>query len=702
MPNSFMSRIFHPAFLFLFFISIFFVLIHSCKRELSVEQQGRPSVGILDGITGRANLQGFIFDENYMPVVGATVKVGTYTAVTNSYGIFFFSNISTSLHNTVITVDKPGYFTQVKSMMVMEGTDNFIKAQLIPKVLVKTVEASIGGEITLSSGAKLVLPSSGIIDKKNGTPYNGKVNVYMAWMDPSQYNILYQMPGDLRGVTQDDNERMLITYGMLKVELESEANQPLQLAPNKKASLTFPVPSALQNEAPVSVPMWFFDEQKGRWLEEGSAAYKGGQYQTEVNHFTDWNVDVPYPEPLIKFCVVVVDENDKPYANSHVLIRRPNDSWGAHGYTNSNGYLCGLIPAKTPLKLEILGEPSCEQALLSTPIGPFNSTVDLDTILVRRNPEKTITVKGEAVDCNNKPVASGYIQATIRSQGFIGKVTNGKFEFTLTRCPSDKEITVFGYDEATKRLSDQQERKITGNSIDMGKIKICGDPENTLNIGLYAHYALDGNANDQSENLLHGVLMGNPAGANNRKNAANKAYRFLPPDNTVPRQGQYVAMPNTAAGNLLPLTISLWIKMDAAMNGNGNILSKYVPAMWNGIQVLAAGDTAAKKYYIIPWYLNSPSNRLIGDYGEPSFHVEVPPSKWVHFVFTVDYKEARIYLDNTLIATKPWTGTAKPSTNGLDWKIGGLYNGWFMGDIDDVRIYNRVLLDYEMKHLFEN
>jgi hypothetical protein len=166
---------------------------------------------------------------------------------------------------------------------------------------------------------------------------------------------------------------------------------------------------------------------------------------------------------------------------------------------------------------------------------------------------------------------------------------------------------------------------------------------------------------------------------------------------------QYIDIPNTADKNPLPFSVSLWVKADTTMNStNGNLFNKYRPALWNGFQLIFGKDLAAKKYYVIPWYLNSGQNRLIGDYGEPPFNTEVPGDKWNHFVFTVDETEGIMYLNNVKVGTHPWTGTAKPSSNGLNWKIGGKYVDWFKGSIDELRVYNRALKDFEVQYLFEH
>ena len=682
----------------------------SCRKDFSLEKMGLD-IPIDNSIKVKASIQGIIYDETGLPVIGASVKTGASTTLTNETGAFFFNDIETSANLTVLAIEKDGYFSQYKSTVVAEGTDNFIKAQLLKKTLSGSFDVTTGGTVKLSSGALLNITPNAVVSAGNGRPYTGKVNVYMYWMDPSKQTVLNSMPGDLRGLNENGQERMLITYGMMNVELESADGQKLQMDSTKPASLEFPVPTTMQGSAPANVPMWHFDTKKGIWINDGMASLAGNVYKTSVKHFSCWNVDVPYTEPLIDFCVYILDEKKKPYLNAHVLVRREEDRWGAHGYTNCDGYVCGKIPANTPLILEILGEEECEGKLVGVKIGPYTKKVKGDTIILEKKLEQTVTVSGKAVDCDGKPVTKGYIQANIKGAGYIGRVRNGKFEFTLTKCADSKTLDVFGVDEKNGRLSDPKTLAITGKEMDLGTITICGDPNKTTTMGLMGYYPLDGNANDLAVSPVNGTLIGGPAFVADRKGNAGKAVSFLPAvpfDSTKPqvpaKAGQFVDIPGSANRNYLPITVSFWCKLDADAPIHGNILNKYVPAAWNGIQLLYEKNTATGKYFLYPWYLNSQSNRIIGDYGEAPFNFELPTNKWMHIVMTVNDKEAAVYLDNKLVGQKKWTGTARVSTNGFNWKIGGTYdyNNWFKGAMDEVRIYNRVLLASEIKHLFEN
>jgi hypothetical protein len=73
---------------------------------------------------------------------------------------------------------------------------------------------------------------------------------------------------------------------------------------------------------------------------------------------------------------------------------------------------------------------------------------------------------------------------------------------------------------------------------------------------------------------------------------------------------------------------------------------------------------------------------------------------WYQLVFTLDVNGGKIYLNGQLIDSHNWTGTAGPSNSNDLWKIGGKWDYWFNGKIDDVAIWNRVLSPLEVQEIY--
>ena len=70
---------------------------------------------------------------------------------------------------------------------------------------------------------------------------------------------------------------------------------------------------------------------------------------------------------------------------------------------------------------------------------------------------------------------------------------------------------------------------------------------------------------------------------------------------------------------------------------------------------------------------------------------------WTHLAATYDGTTARLYVNGTQVASQAQTGDIATSTNAL--QIGGdsIYNQFFQGAIDEVRIYNRALSAAEIQ-----
>jgi uncharacterized protein (TIGR02145 family) len=214
--------------------------------------------------------------------------------------------------------------------------------------------------------------------------------------------------------------------------------------------------------------------------------------------------------------------------------------------------------------------------------------------------------------------------------------------------------------------------------------------------GLVAWYPFNGNANDESGNSLNGKVD-KAILTKDRFGILNKAYYF--------DSSRVITIPETVNKNLFTLSVSLWVQIDTSkVSGLGNLFGKYIAASWNGFlihstrRVDSVGNVTFK---IVPWYIRDANNRLLGLYGEEDFATDLIPGKWHHFVFTVGKDKGAAYLDGKLFDTHLGTGNSGESSNPYLWQIGGLYNDWFKGNLDDIGVWNRELTSEEVKNLYD-
>jgi hypothetical protein len=278
-----------------FLLSIFFC---SCKKNM-VDENYTPIVNpvIPDFATKiNASVNGFITDENGEAIEGAMITAGIITTTTDEYGYFKINNASFAKSAGFIQVSKAGYFTGYSSFLPVQGKLVFTRLQLIPKTNISSVDSDAGGAVSVNGGATVTLPASAVVVAATNAPYSGSINVAAHWFNPADMSAtLLTMPGDLTGVDSAGHLNVLQTFGMLAVELTGNSGELLQVALGKKASLHFPLPTSLQAAAPSYIPLWYFDETKGVWKQEGHAVKNGNSYDGEVSHFSFWNCDVGLP-----------------------------------------------------------------------------------------------------------------------------------------------------------------------------------------------------------------------------------------------------------------------------------------------------------------------------------------------------------------------------------------------------------------------
>lgn len=90
--------------------------------------------------------------------------------------------------------------------------------------------------------------------------YNGKVNVYVHYFNPTDPDMYATMPGNLEGIDEDGVNVQLNTFGMALVEMEDANGRKLNLKEGQTAELKIKLPEALQNDAPQSIPLWSLDD----------------------------------------------------------------------------------------------------------------------------------------------------------------------------------------------------------------------------------------------------------------------------------------------------------------------------------------------------------------------------------------------------------------------------------------------------------
>ncbi|RMA58635.1 hypothetical protein [Ulvibacter antarcticus] len=432
------------------------------------------------GSTISRDFFGQVVDENGDGLQGATVKIGAQNVATDENGIFFIENASVKERFAYLKVSKQGYVSGGRAVHPTDGT-NRVKIMLLTADVTATVSSGTPETVSLGNGTSVNLPGAYI--DENGNPYNGTVKVILNYLDPAASSIFDVMPGMLFAEDENGDEAYLETYGMISVELRDLGGNELNIDPNNPAELKFPLDANLMGVAPSTIPLWSFNEDKGYWIEDGTAQLQGNMYVGEVTHFSFWNCDAPFP--VVDFCTTVLDNNGNPLSNTVVLISTPTTPYSSTGITDQNGQVCGKVASGVVMTIEV--KDLCGNPVFSTSMGPFAAATTYGPIIVPPGSSTSEQVIGNFNECTNVPVTNGYVILEYGGSTFFENVTSGTFNVNLISCPASNVFTVEAVDTSNLQSSGIVNYTFTSPVTNLGTITACNA------VTEYIEYTIAGN-----------------------------------------------------------------------------------------------------------------------------------------------------------------------------------------------------------------
>ncbi len=205
--------------------------------------------------------------------------------------------------------------------------------------------------------------------------------------------------------------------------------------------------------------------------------------------------------------------------------------------------------------------------------------------------------------------------------------------------------------------------------------------------GLIAYYPFNDNVNDLSGNNLHGINYG----------ATLTTDRFGNPYSAFYFNGTnaYVDLGTNKILNPANITVCCWFNTSYKTSNVMQLLR------WRnyGYSLSIFGNSMYPSGLLVSYYNNSYSNYILNDASK----IDYTDGQWHFAAFTYDSINANFYIDNKLINTVNQYYKAPLFFNSGSMAIGrdGDYDGkYYIGKIDDIRIYNRSLNKNEISSLF--
>jgi len=338
-----------------------------------------------------------------------------------------------------------------------------------------TIASGADSEVSIANGTTIKF--DGNFKDANGNAYSGNVSVAVSHLSPSDPDIDRKMPGMLYAQNANNEERILETYGMVNVELRGSGGEKLNIADGHTATIEIPI-DASQPNAPNTIELWHFDEEKGYWIEDGMATKIGNKYVGEVSHFSWWNCDAQFP--TVDLCINVTDSSNIAMANIKIVLSTSTIS-PRIGFSDGNGDVCGLIPSNTVL--DINAYDVCGNLIYTSTIGPFASNANIPLTL--SSMIQSTVISGNLLDCNNNNVTNGYILFDYGGVQINTLVSNGAFSFSTVVCSGSNAFVIEGVDANNVQSTGVINQTFTIPNTNIGNIIACGSiPE-------YISYQID-------------------------------------------------------------------------------------------------------------------------------------------------------------------------------------------------------------------
>lgn len=452
-----------------------------------------------DGPKISTTLSGLVLDENQRPVSGAQVEVYGKTITTDAAGEFTLLNIQVPANRCYLKCTKQGYFTGSTALIPKANGEAFVQMVLMSATATHQIDANTGGTANLPNGSSVQIPANGIV-KADGSLYSGQVNVTLRHLDPTDEAFPAIVPGgDLAAQRTDESGSMLYSYGILRVLLRDSNGNDLQLANGKEATLTVAISSKQTSDAPATIPLWYFDEQKGLWMEEGEASREGNHYIGKVKHFTDWNCDVPGTGVEVEFVI----ETDGTGSGEGKVERTPIDPENPGEPITTGGIPCTGYPVRKVFMTIGQAWASSDEngvvirrvpdnrvlpVLLYQGPGLIQKVADIGPFTLGQKPEKRtfkvpcpVFVVGRTV-CNGNPIQANFVLNTSEIFSYGKRPTDERGVFRVTVAPGyESSITIIDHTTGKMRDITFKAPNEDGVTVELGNVELCEPPKAVLN-----------------------------------------------------------------------------------------------------------------------------------------------------------------------------------------------------------------------------
>ncbi len=450
-----------------FSIFIFLTLILvACQKDIDeviVETDIEDPIVLV-----QTSLKGTVVDESGIGLANTLVQAGIASAVTDNKGNFDITSTEIKKDEGIVTAEIPGYFEGIAASNFTSNGSSFIEIVMIDKG--EPFEINSEEESFLQTpDIEIEFPAGKFVDE-NGNKFEGNVDAFSRYIDPSDESIGALMPGQLVSKSEDGEEEALSALSMMALDLVSENGEPLQLKEGEVAEVKMKIPDELLDRAPDEIILYIYDVEEQRWVKNGSCQKVGNYYNCTISSSGYYCCCVPLPSICLSAQIYNSDSTESCFVK--VIIEDLTDNFIYYGFTNEEGFFCGSVPQAAPLKMTV--KDHCDNVIYMEEIGPYSEDHHLGDIYLESTVEEyIINISGEVSNCDDVPFTAGHIAVTVPGKLTIFPLTESDINLNLAlKCLAFPSLDIQIYSETEQGVTPLMSYTELGD-IQLGPIQTC-------------------------------------------------------------------------------------------------------------------------------------------------------------------------------------------------------------------------------------
>lgn len=326
----------------------------------------------------RGTLTGTVTATDGSALAGATVTAGSASGTTGSDGSYSFAVVATD--RVMVSFSATGHTAMHRAAAVTASTSTTLNAQLLPVATSQSLNVASGGTVSdPGSTAQVVLPAGGLV-REDGGAVATSVTVQLTPIDPAVD--VSRMPGDYTTMVSG-SAAPIESFGAIAVDIRDSSGARYNLASGQTSTIRIPLSTRTPSGSiPGTIPLFYFNESTGRWVQEGTATLQGTApnqyYEGTVTHFSYWNADQVVETVYLNGCVQ--NAAGQPVTDAHVATDGVSYTGSSSGSTAADGTFRLAVKRQSQLTVTGLSGNRLTNTL-SVASGSSDSTLESCLVL---------------------------------------------------------------------------------------------------------------------------------------------------------------------------------------------------------------------------------------------------------------------------------------------------------------------------------